>query len=159
MRRWGGSWPAKGSHPVEGGWIGGVAEAQIQSELRPAANFDGAAEAKLIALTCSPSPEGFARWSLRLLEDDGQFVRSVALRPITFDLISDVERNPHSLAFQFERVVSKLAEIRCPVASGCADPMSPVGGAFEPFVPGRDPACCAGWGRSRRGGPCSRGRA
>jgi len=31
--------------------------------------FDGAAEAKLIALACSPAPEGFARWSLRLLED------------------------------------------------------------------------------------------
>jgi hypothetical protein len=30
--------------------------------------FDGASEAKLIALTCSPAPEGFARWSLRLLE-------------------------------------------------------------------------------------------
>ncbi len=31
--------------------------------------FDGAAEAKLIALACSPAPEGFAQWSLRLLED------------------------------------------------------------------------------------------
>src|SRR5271165_2423472 len=31
--------------------------------------FDGAAEAKLIALTCSPVPEGFAHWSLRLLEE------------------------------------------------------------------------------------------
>src|SRR5271157_4232612 len=31
--------------------------------------FDGAAEAKLIALTCSPAPVGFARWSLRLLEE------------------------------------------------------------------------------------------
>jgi Homeodomain-like domain len=31
--------------------------------------FDGAAEAKLIALTCSPAPEGFAHWSLRLLEE------------------------------------------------------------------------------------------
>ena len=31
--------------------------------------FDGVAEAKLIALTCSPAPEGFARWSLRLLEE------------------------------------------------------------------------------------------
>ena len=30
--------------------------------------FDGVAEAKLIALTLSPAPEGFARWSLRLLE-------------------------------------------------------------------------------------------
>ena len=31
--------------------------------------FDDAAEAKLIALTLSPVPEGFARWSLRLLEE------------------------------------------------------------------------------------------
>ena len=32
--------------------------------------FDGAAEAKLIALTLSPAPAGFARWSLRLLEEE-----------------------------------------------------------------------------------------
>lgn len=31
--------------------------------------FDGAAEAKLIALTCSPPPEGHVRWTLSLLED------------------------------------------------------------------------------------------
>ena len=31
--------------------------------------FDGAAEAKLITLACSPAPEGFARWTLRLLEE------------------------------------------------------------------------------------------
>ena len=31
--------------------------------------FDGATEAKLIALACSPAPAGFARWSLRLLEE------------------------------------------------------------------------------------------
>src|SRR5580704_3346113 len=31
--------------------------------------FDGATEAKLIALACSPAPEGFARWSPRLLEE------------------------------------------------------------------------------------------
>jgi hypothetical protein len=30
--------------------------------------FDGAAEAKLIALTCGPAPAGRAKWSLRLLE-------------------------------------------------------------------------------------------
>ena len=29
--------------------------------------FDGAAEAKLIALACSHAPDGFARWTLRLL--------------------------------------------------------------------------------------------
>ena len=31
--------------------------------------FDGAAEAKLIALSCSQPPEGYAKWSLRLLEE------------------------------------------------------------------------------------------
>lgn len=30
--------------------------------------FDGASEAKLIALACSRPPKGYARWSLRLLE-------------------------------------------------------------------------------------------
>jgi hypothetical protein len=31
--------------------------------------FDGVAEARLIALTCSPAPAGRARWTLRLLEE------------------------------------------------------------------------------------------
>ena len=31
--------------------------------------FDGVAEAKLIALACGPAPEGYAKWSLRLLEE------------------------------------------------------------------------------------------
>ncbi len=31
--------------------------------------FDGAAEAKLIALACGPAPAGHAKWSLRLLEE------------------------------------------------------------------------------------------
>jgi hypothetical protein len=31
--------------------------------------FDGAAEAKLIALACSEPPKGRAKWTLRLLED------------------------------------------------------------------------------------------
>ncbi len=31
--------------------------------------FDGVAEAKLIALACGPAPEGYARWTLSLLED------------------------------------------------------------------------------------------
>lgn len=30
--------------------------------------FDGASEAKLIALACSAPPEGYARWTLQLLE-------------------------------------------------------------------------------------------
>lgn len=31
--------------------------------------FDGAAEAKLIALACGPAPAGRAKWTLRLLEE------------------------------------------------------------------------------------------
>jgi len=31
--------------------------------------FDGASEAKLIALACSTPPEGYARWTLQMLED------------------------------------------------------------------------------------------
>jgi antibiotic biosynthesis monooxygenase (ABM) superfamily enzyme len=30
--------------------------------------FDGVAEARLIALACGPAPEGYARWTLSLLE-------------------------------------------------------------------------------------------
>jgi hypothetical protein len=39
-----------------------------QNSARPRI-FDGVAEAKLIALACSPAPEGYARWTLSLLED------------------------------------------------------------------------------------------
>ena len=31
--------------------------------------FDGEKEAHLIALACSPAPEGFSRWTLRLLAE------------------------------------------------------------------------------------------
>jgi transposase len=34
-----------------------------------ARKFDGAAEARLIALACSPPPRGRARWTLKLLAD------------------------------------------------------------------------------------------
>jgi hypothetical protein len=76
----------------------------------------------------------------------------VALRPISlpqclqFDLSSEVERNRDNLAFQLQRIVSELAaEIRGRVTPGCANPMSFVAGMFEPFVPGRDPACGESW--------------
>jgi hypothetical protein len=35
----------------------------------PRGIFDGAAEAKLIALACGPAPEGYARWTLSQLEE------------------------------------------------------------------------------------------
>ena len=64
--------------------------------------FDGAAEAKLIALTCSPAPEGFARWSLRLLEEkvvelnivekasDNTIGRTLKMYKLTLDLTDGV---------------------------------------------------------------------
>jgi transposase len=42
---------------------------KYNSRSAPPRIFDGVAEAKLIALTLSPAPEGYARWSLRLLEE------------------------------------------------------------------------------------------
>jgi hypothetical protein len=40
-----------------------------QARPRVAATFDGAAEARLIALACSAPPAGRRRWTLRLLAD------------------------------------------------------------------------------------------
>jgi hypothetical protein len=53
---------------VEEGFEATVKRKYNPSSARPRI-FDGAAEAKVIALACSPAPEGFARWSLRLLEE------------------------------------------------------------------------------------------
>jgi hypothetical protein len=43
--------------------------AHKEQETRKARVLDGKAEAFLVALTCSAAPEGYARWSLRLLKD------------------------------------------------------------------------------------------
>ena len=53
---------------VEEGLEGSLKRKYNPNSARPRI-FDGAGEAKLIALTCSAAPEGFARWSLRLLEE------------------------------------------------------------------------------------------
>lgn len=44
---------------------------QRKKQERPSVEpkFDGAKAAKLIALACSKAPDGYARWSLRLLAD------------------------------------------------------------------------------------------
>jgi hypothetical protein len=55
-------------HLVEEGFEATLTRKYNPTSARPRI-FDGAAEAKLIALTCSQAPEGFARWSLRLLEE------------------------------------------------------------------------------------------
>ena len=53
---------------VEEGFEATLARKYNPNSARPRI-FDGAAEAKLIALACSQAPEGFARLSLRLLEE------------------------------------------------------------------------------------------
>ena len=40
--------------------------------------FDGASEAKLIALACGPAPAGYARWTLNLLEEKVAELKIVA---------------------------------------------------------------------------------
>ena len=53
---------------VEEGFESVLTRKYNQNSARPRI-FDGAAEAKLIALACGPAPEGHAKWTLRLLED------------------------------------------------------------------------------------------
>jgi hypothetical protein len=53
---------------VEEGFEAVLRRKHSASSARPRI-FDGVAEARLIALTCSPAPAGRARWTLRLLEE------------------------------------------------------------------------------------------
>ena len=64
--------------------------------------FDGAAEAKLIALTCSPAPEGFARWSLRLLEE----------KVVELNIVEKVSDNT------IGRTLKKMSSNRTAIGSG-----------------------------------------
>lgn len=57
--------------------------------------LDGRAEARLIEIACSPAPEGHARWTLRLLEEQAKVVLDTpvgknaigrALKKTNFDL-------------------------------------------------------------------------
>jgi hypothetical protein len=52
----------------EQGLIAAV-ERKRQENPSRAAKFDGLAEAHLLAVSCSPPPEGCSRWTLRLLAD------------------------------------------------------------------------------------------
>ena len=57
---------------------------QVQQQRRPR-RLDGEQEAHLIAMTCSPPPEGHARWSLRLLSErlvELEYVESVSYETV-----------------------------------------------------------------------------
>jgi transposase len=49
--------------------------------------IDGRAEAHLVALVCGPVPEGFARWSLRLLADELVKIEGVELESISHETV------------------------------------------------------------------------
>lgn len=55
---------------------------------------DGELEAKLIALSCSEAPEGFARWSLRLLAD--KMVEMEYIESISHETIRKVLKKTNS---------------------------------------------------------------
>jgi transposase len=49
--------------------------------------LDGRAEAHLVALVCGPVPEGYARWSLRLLADELVKIEGVELESISHEAV------------------------------------------------------------------------
>jgi len=53
---------------VEKGWEMALGRKQQEYPSNPP-RFDGASEARLIALSCSQPPEGYNRWTLKLLAD------------------------------------------------------------------------------------------
>ena len=52
-----------------------------------ARKLDGRAEAHLIALVCGPVPEGYARWSLRLLADELVKVEGIEIETISHETV------------------------------------------------------------------------
>ena len=49
--------------------------------------LDGKAEAYLIALMCGPVPDGYARWSLRLLADELVKIEGVEVEGISYETV------------------------------------------------------------------------
>jgi len=56
--------------------------------------LDGAQEARLLALACSPAPEGHARWTLRLLAD--QMVVLEHVESISYETVRSVLKKTRS---------------------------------------------------------------
>ena len=56
--------------------------------------MDGKAEAQLIALACSPAPEGRSRWTLRLLSD--QLVTLEVVESVSYETVRRVLKKTNS---------------------------------------------------------------
>ena len=88
--------------------------------------FDGVAEAKLIALTLSPAPKGYARWSLRLLEE----------KVVELNIVGKTSDNT------IGRTLKKTFSNRTSSSNGCfrrtpAQPLSPTWKMFWKSIKGR----------------------
>ena len=58
--------------------------------------LDGSAEAHLIALACSPPPEGRSHWSLRLLSDRLVALEQVEVESISYETVRRVLKKTNS---------------------------------------------------------------
>lgn len=58
--------------------------------------LDGSAEAHLIALACSPPPEGCSRWSLRLLSDRLVTLEQVEVESVSYETVRRVLKKTNS---------------------------------------------------------------
>jgi len=58
--------------------------------------IDGAAEAQLIALTCGEPPEGYARWSLRLLAERLVMLEQVKIESVSHETVRQVLKKTNS---------------------------------------------------------------
>ena len=58
--------------------------------------LDGSAEAHLIALACSPPPEGRSQWSLRLLSDRLVALEQVEVETVSYETVRRVLKKTNS---------------------------------------------------------------
>ena len=58
--------------------------------------IDGAAEAQLIALICGEPPEGYARWSLRLLSERLVALEQVEIESVSHETVRQVLKKTNS---------------------------------------------------------------
>jgi hypothetical protein len=65
-----------------------------QSDRAPQRKLDGAAEAHLIALACSPAPEGRQRWTVRLLAE--RFVQLGYFESLSYETVRQTLKRGNS---------------------------------------------------------------
>ena len=58
--------------------------------------IDGATEAQLIALTCGEPPEGYARWSLRLLSEQLVSLEQVEIESVSHETVRQILKKTNS---------------------------------------------------------------